>query len=60
MLTPMFLLIAGSVLVAISTIGFIVAQATHSWFFAPEPRAGQRLIELPSEPASLEATAQAA
>jgi hypothetical protein len=56
----MFLLIAGSVLVAISTIGFIVAQATHSWFFAPEPRAGQRLIELPSEPASLEATAQAA
>jgi hypothetical protein len=56
----MFFLIVGVILVVVSTIGLIVAQATHSWFFAPEPRAGLRLVELPTEPNPLEPTAQAA
>jgi hypothetical protein len=56
----MLFLIVGLILVVVSTIGFVVAQATHSWFFAPEPRAGQRLVQLPSEPNSLEPTVQAA
>lgn len=60
MLTPMFFLIVGLILVVVSAIGFIVAQATRSWFFAPEPRAGLRLLELPTEPNPLEPTAQAA
>jgi len=60
MLNPMIFLIVGSILVAVSTIGFIIARATRSWFFAPEPRAALRLISLPSEPGSLEPTPQAA
>jgi hypothetical protein len=60
MLTPIFFLIAGLSLVLISTIGFVIAQATRNWFFAPEPRAGFRLIDLPSDPGSLEPSVQAA